>query len=200
MTDINTLAKTIHDTAAEHGFWPTDRALALSALLALGNELYEPGEDCSEEFAKVRNYIEAQEVRNMGEMLMLATSELAEGLEEHRDGRPVVWYKTVIHPSPPSMDGWPEQAIEAYRKMRDNFDIKMMGGEEVQDYHEITEVDHEALVNVGILKPEGLAVELADCIIRCLDTMQSLGVDIEAVIEEKMAYNNSREFKHGKSY
>lgn len=49
-------------------------------------------------------------------------------------------------------------------------------------------------------KPEGVAVELADCIIRCLDTMHSLGVDIDAVVEQKMAYNNSRPYKHGKSY
>jgi NTP pyrophosphatase (non-canonical NTP hydrolase) len=31
--------------------------------------------------------------RNMGEMLMLMTSELAEGLEAWRDGEPELWYK-----------------------------------------------------------------------------------------------------------
>lgn len=49
-------------------------------------------------------------------------------------------------------------------------------------------------------KPEGTAVELADCLIRILDTMHSLGVDIDAVVARKMAYNASRPFKHGKAY
>ncbi len=49
-------------------------------------------------------------------------------------------------------------------------------------------------------KPEGVAVELADCIIRCLDTMWSLGVDIDEVVLRKMAYNETRSFKHGKAY
>lgn len=49
-------------------------------------------------------------------------------------------------------------------------------------------------------KPEGTATELVDCIIRCLDTLASLDVDIEAVIEAKMAYNASRPPKHGKAY
>src|SRR5690348_3932574 len=34
-----------------------------------------------------------QSERNFGEMLMLATSELAEALEEHRQGRPPVWHQ-----------------------------------------------------------------------------------------------------------
>ena len=42
--------------------------------------------------------------------------------------------------------------------------------------------------------------ELADCIIRCLDTMHSLGVDIDGVVARKMAYNASRPHKHGKAY
>lgn len=49
-------------------------------------------------------------------------------------------------------------------------------------------------------KPEGVAVELADCIIRCLDTMHSLGVDIDGVVARKMAYNESRPYKHGRAY
>ena len=86
------------------------------------------------------------EQRNFGEMLMLATSELSEALEEHRDGNPNVYY--------------------------------------------------DALTG----KPEGAAVELADCIIRVLDTMHSLGVDIDDVVAEKMAYNATRPHKHGKAY
>ena len=49
-------------------------------------------------------------------------------------------------------------------------------------------------------KPEGTATELADCIIRCLDTLHSLGVDIDEVVSNKIAYNESRPYKHGRKY
>ena len=82
--------------------------------------------------------------RNMGEMLMLAVSELSEALEEHRAGNPPVYYD----------DG----------------------------------------------KPEGLAVELVDCVIRCLDVLSSLGVNIDGIVNRKLAYNATRPHKHGKAY
>ena len=52
----------------------------------------------------------------------------------------------------------------------------------------------------GNCKPEGVAVELADCLIRILDTLHSLDVDIDGVVARKMAYNASRPHKHGKAY
>ena len=49
-------------------------------------------------------------------------------------------------------------------------------------------------------KPEGVAVELADCLIRILDSMAALNVDIDGVVARKVAYNASRPFKHEKAY
>lgn len=46
-------------------------------------------------------------------------------------------------------------------------------------------------------KPEGLPAELADVIIRTCDTAQALGIDLEAAIQEKHAYNKTRTFRHG---
>jgi NTP pyrophosphatase (non-canonical NTP hydrolase) len=46
-------------------------------------------------------------------------------------------------------------------------------------------------------KPEGEAVELADAIIRILDTAYHMGWDIEEIIKAKMAYNRTRPYKHG---
>lgn len=53
-----------------------------------------------------------------------------------------------------------------------------------------------------IPKPEGAAVEIADAIIRCLDTIKGNwpDIDIERLILGKMAYNNSRPYKHGRKY
>ena len=46
-------------------------------------------------------------------------------------------------------------------------------------------------------KPEGIAVELADCIIRILDYCGMHDVDIEEILLDKHEYNKSRPYKHG---
>ncbi len=48
-----------------------------------------------------------------------------------------------------------------------------------------------------LAKPEGLPSELADIMIRCADTAQTFGIDLEAAIVEKMAYNATRPHRHG---
>lgn len=49
-------------------------------------------------------------------------------------------------------------------------------------------------------KPEGVAVEMADCIIRIMDWAGAMGVDLEKIIIDKHEYNKSRERLHGKLY
>ena len=46
-------------------------------------------------------------------------------------------------------------------------------------------------------KPEGIPIELADIMIRLLDTCDEWGIDIEEAMELKMAYNKTRGFRHG---
>ena len=46
-------------------------------------------------------------------------------------------------------------------------------------------------------KPEGLAVEMADCLIRILDWFGKEGLDVDRIVQEKMAYNETREYRHG---
>ena len=46
----------------------------------------------------------------------------------------------------------------------------------------------------------GVAVELADAVIRIADMCGHLGIDLDAVIEEKMADNADRPYKHGKRF
>ena len=46
-------------------------------------------------------------------------------------------------------------------------------------------------------KPEGVAVELADCIIRILDWAGHNDMDMETIIRDKHEYNKTRPYRHG---
>lgn len=46
-------------------------------------------------------------------------------------------------------------------------------------------------------KPEGVAVELADCVIRILDYCGYAGIDIMEAIRIKHEYNKTRPYRHG---
>jgi len=49
-------------------------------------------------------------------------------------------------------------------------------------------------------KPCGIPLELADAVIRIMDTCEYYGIDLEAAIMEKHQYNKTRPYKHGKSF
>lgn len=114
------------------------------------------------------------EGRNFGEMIALMHSELSEALEAHRNSEPNVYYahngSCVFAPH----DGKPGLTQAAPVAV--------------------------CLQCTCVLKPEGQATELIDCIIRALDTLYEEHIDIDTVMEAKMRYNESRPFKHGKAY
>ena len=47
-------------------------------------------------------------------------------------------------------------------------------------------------------KPEGFPSEIADIVIRCGDLAGIVGFDLEDAVKEKMTYNKSRPFMHGR--
>ena len=57
--------------------------------------------------------------------------------------------------------------------------------------------NHEATVYVKDGKPEGIAVEMIDCVIRIFDWCAQAGIDIDSVIQQKMKYNETRPYRHG---
>lgn len=63
--------------------------------------------------------------------------------------------------------------------------------EEYRNGHALDEV----YFNDG--KPEGVPVELADVIIRILNFCGQYNVDMEEALRVKMAYNETRPFRHG---
>ena len=104
-----------------------------------------------------------------GELVALMHSELSEALEEFRSKRPMVWHKCMTcDGDTPCMEGG--------------------CGDWDNGTCELTCLSP---------KPEGIAVELADCIIRILDWAGNKGVDMDAIIREKMAYNRTRPYRHG---
>lgn len=113
--------------------------------------------------------------RNLGEMLMLATSELSEALEADRSGEPAVWFR---HSS---------TCIETLRG--------------IEGAKLVPPGTADCVCNA---KPEGALVEIMDCVIRCLDTAQNMASSTQYTVGEitemKMLYNSRREFMHGKKY
>jgi NTP pyrophosphatase (non-canonical NTP hydrolase) len=65
--------------------------------------------------------------------------------------------------------------------------------EEIRNGHEVTEI----YMNVGSDKPEGVPIELADCVIRILDFCGRYGIDLNYAVALKMIYNDSRPYRHG---
>lgn len=110
--------------------------------------------------------------RNVGETMMLMVTEIAEAMEEWREGNPPIYFKKG---SRIAMDSATLRAEDpSYKAV-----------ERAED-----EVD-------STWKPEGEAIELADCIIRILDYAHSRGIDMDKAVAIKMAYNDTRPYRHG---
>lgn len=70
--------------------------------------------------------------------------------------------------------------------------------EEHRNGFEATEIYHRRNKNTPLLKkPEGVPIELADCIIRILDYCGKAGIGIDEAIRIKHEYNKTRPYRHG---
>ena len=107
------------------------------------------------------------ENRTFPEIVALCHSELSEALEEYRNARPMVY---CIDPD--------VRVLQC-----GNYDNDICC--------------HACNFKSGKAKPEGIATEMADCIIRILDWAGAEGIDMDAIIRAKMDYNKTRPYKHG---
>ena len=80
------------------------------------------------------------------------------------------------------------EALEEYRNGRQNMYWWKDGVSYSTDFH------HEFYDGE---KPEGIAIELADCIIRILDYCGKENIDIDEAVRIKREYNKTRPYRHG---
>ena len=112
-----------------------------------------------------------------GTSIALIHSELSEALEEVRAGRPAKYYPCNAGGVCCEDDGSASCGSRVWNPETPDIFCKAKSH-----------------------KPEGYAVELADAVIRIADLCGYMGIDLETVIREKMEYNATRPYKHGKSF
>jgi len=81
------------------------------------------------------------------------------------------------------------EVSEAHEEIRAGHPVDKM-------YHSGTPAEHPAYGSLAG-KPEGVPSEIADIVIRAFDFAQEAGIDLAAIIEEKLAYNATRPMRHG---
>ena len=147
-------------------------------------------------------FYEEGKVRPFDGMLMNVVAEVAEAQEEWRSGRGYNETYWVWKLRPDS-----EEAISSIRVMGDRLWIRNWewdfanAGLRSSDAPEWLELTPERLRQrpslIPYLKPEGIPSEFADIIIRILDMCAYHDIDIAAAIADKMAYNETRSYRHG---
>lgn len=142
--------------------------------------------------------------RTFGDEIALITSELSEALEDWRDSTDIsrvtfavdigkandfakaVSDKRIVGPKA-------AEIVRVLEKFVDNHQIRTMGN----PAEELTDREWRVLSDAGLAKPCGIPTELADAVIRILDTCEVNGIDLGFEIERKMAYNETRAIRHG---
>ena len=108
-----------------------------------------------------------EEERSLPELICLMHSELSEALEDYRNGY---------------------EPTEMYYEFL---------GDTCLAQHKETIMEELDWTEESDFKPCGIPSELADVVIRIFDACGQYGIDLEAAINEKMAYNATRPHKHG---
>lgn len=124
--------------------------------------------------------------RNPLEVLALIHSEVSECLEEIRDGK---WAEST---------SW--HSTTGTRFPRDGRIENDPDGTWLLFAEERVRITEDMWRGWGYVpKPEGVPSELADIIIRVLDACGAWGINIEKAVREKIEYNATRDYKHGRA-
>ena len=85
--------------------------------------------------------------------------------------------------------------------LKSNTETMMMVNTELCEVvEELRKPEPVAFIKSETGKPEGWHVEVADAVIRLLDFAAYRKIDLDAIIEDKLAYNRTRGIRHGKKF
>jgi NTP pyrophosphatase (non-canonical NTP hydrolase) len=174
--DFNALAARVHQTAVDHGWWESER--------------------------------------DFDEMCFLMTTELAEAFEEYREQKPLVYYSRE-QSTPPKPEGIATELADVVIRALDTI-LTVSGGVdlnvEVGQCWKVMQLPPENIgrafrlidkrinraADHGRSKPMLTTTNLLIIMIMCHELSAKLGCkDFWAVVEEKMAYNDTRPYRHG---
>lgn len=129
--------------------------------------------------------------RTFGDEIALITSELSEAIEAYRDNPDVTKVSYTVEFRPDQRI--PLEALPLIDRLQNSYEGDGMWA----TANPLTPEEWKALAACGIAKPEGVPTELADAVIRILETCQEYGINLGEQIEDKMRYNETRAFRHG---
>lgn len=174
---LRDLQKRIGEANAAKGFHEEGDILRRSQVIAYTNNISEgeQGTNYANTAAALRSYATAR--------LALITTEVAEAIEEVRTGHAVDETYYVA-----------KGAFEVDGEMQD-LEVPATALSDPEDEDRDYSV---AQLGEGPHKPEGVPSEVADVVIRAFDFAHEFGIDLAAMIDEKLRFNATRPHKHGK--
>lgn len=143
------------------------------------------------EWAQGKGWWDDEDNRNIPSKLALVHSEVSEALEEYREGRMETYFTYKPGPNAELV----------------NFKVDADGSKSVRpvsagdwgQWHPVDGRDErDIMLSLGYeAKPEGFPSEIADAFIRLADLCGYLNIDIDTEVKLKMAYNETRSYRHG---
>lgn len=118
------------------------------------------------------------QTRPVGDLIALLHSEVTEAFEAYRNGEPDLWYEHTVEVHDDggirSEKSGPKSGSADQRALTGTFDgVEVLG------------------------KPQGIASELADVLIRVLDMAEEKRIPLLQAVFDKHAYNQTRAYRHG---
>lgn len=190
--DINKFAQEVHQNAMEHGWW--DRPITFGDIVSL---CHSEISEALEEFRAGRPLVYFVETNGFVVTAMdERQGEKPEGIAVEL-GDCVMRILDWMSQESVDVDGAMAQARVILRGGREVPALRVNGGmgDLAAELHLYLSLAYRNYLNGTGLFP--IAVRTAMCILRIQEWAEKNGVDLDAVLEEKLTYNKTRSYRHG---